>query len=100
MKDNSFTATWIEAANPERPFLRRGTEWLLRAREGWCGEGTRVMVNLLGRLGFDATRVTLYDAQLRAVHTLVSIRVGGAGTGRVNCVSVSAGRSGEPVSSH
>jgi hypothetical protein len=60
-----------------RPFLRRDAEWLLRAREGWCGEGTRVLVNLLGRLGIDGTRVALYDLRLRAMHTLVSIRVGG-----------------------
>lgn len=60
-----------------RPFLRRDTEWLLRAREGWCGEGTRVMVSLMGRLGIDATRVTLYDSRLRGMHTLVAIRVGG-----------------------
>ena len=35
------------------------------------------MVNLMGRLGIDATRVTLYDSRLRGLHTLVSIRVGG-----------------------
>lgn len=29
--------------------------------EGLCGEGTRVIVNLLNTLGFDAARITLYD---------------------------------------
>jgi len=71
------SSKWKSYKLAERPFFRRGTEWLLGAREGWCGEGTRVLVNLLGRMGFDATRVTLYDSHLQAMHTLVSIRVGG-----------------------
>ena len=71
------SSKWKAYTLTGRPFLRRDVEWLLRAREGCCGEGTRVMVNLLGRLGFDATRVTLYDSRLRGLHTLVSIRVGG-----------------------
>ena len=71
------SSKWVAYKLAERPFLRRGTEWLLRAREGWCGEGTRVLVNLLGRMGFDATRVTLYNSRLQGMHTLVSIRVGG-----------------------
>lgn len=70
-------AHWKALDVARRPFLRHDTEWLLRAREGWCGEGTRVLVNLLLRLGFDATRVTLYDGRLQAAHTLVSIRTGG-----------------------
>lgn len=71
------SSKWKAYTLAGRPFLRRNTEWLLRAREGWCGEGTRVIVNLLGRLGIDATRVTLYDSRLRGLHTLVSIRIGG-----------------------
>jgi hypothetical protein len=71
------SSKWKSYRLAERPFLRRGTEWLLHAREGWCGEGTRVMVNLMGRLGIDATRVTLYDSRLRGMHTLVSVRVDG-----------------------
>lgn len=70
-------ARWKALDLARRPFLRHDTAWLLRAREGLCGEGTRVLVNLLGRLGFDATRVTLYDAHLQAVHTLVSVRLDG-----------------------
>lgn len=68
---------WKSYTLAGRPFLRRDAAWLLRAREGYCGEGTRVMVNLLARLGIDATRVTLYDARLRGMHTLVSVRIDG-----------------------
>jgi hypothetical protein len=67
---------WKSLDLARRPFLRHDTAFLLRAREGLCGEGTRVLVSLLARLGFDATRVTLYDAHLQAVHTLVSVRLG------------------------
>lgn len=62
----------------DRPFLRNDTAFLLDAREGLCGEGTRVLVNVLGRLGFDATRISLYDRTLSAAHTLVSVEIGGA----------------------
>lgn len=68
---------WKSLDYSKRPFLRRGTAFLLKAREGLCGEGTRVIVTLLSRLGFDATRVTLYDTHLQAVHTLVSVRLDG-----------------------
>lgn len=67
---------WRRLDYTNRPFLRRGPGWLLEAREGLCGEGTRVLVALLGRLGFDATRVTLYNAHLQGVHTLVSVKLG------------------------
>ncbi len=70
-------AKWKSLDYAHRPFLRHETAWLLAAREGLCGEGTRVIVSLLQRLGFDATRVTLYDRRLQGVHTLVSIRLGG-----------------------
>lgn len=60
-----------------RPFLREDTEFLLRYKEGLCGEGTRVLVNLLQRAGFDATRITLYDRDLNSAHTLVSVRLDG-----------------------
>lgn len=69
-------ARWKRLDYTKRPFLRRGPGWLLEAREGLCGEGTRVIVALLGRLGFDATRVTLYNAHLQGVHTLVSVKLG------------------------
>lgn len=67
---------WNALDYAHRPFLRRDTAWLLGVREGYCGEGTRVIVCLLQRLGFDATRLTLYDRHLQAVHTLVSVRLG------------------------
>lgn len=73
----SDQSKWKRLDYTRRPFLRRETAWLLGAREGLCGEGTRVIVSLLQRLGFDATRVTLYDRHLQAVHTLVSIQLGG-----------------------
>lgn len=58
-----------------RPFLRESCGYLLTHREGVCGEGTRVIINLLLKMGYDATRVNLYDKWLRSVHTLVSIRI-------------------------
>lgn len=68
---------WRRLDYTKRPFLRRDAGWLLEAREGLCGEGTRVLVALLGRLGFDATRVTLYNRHLQGVHTLVSVKLAG-----------------------
>lgn len=62
---------FLDMAN--RPFLREASDQLLNVKEGQCGEGTRVLVNLLIRLGYNATRVSLYDANLNASHTLVSI---------------------------
>ncbi|MCC7487570.1 MAG: hypothetical protein IT529_21560 [Burkholderiales bacterium] len=68
---------WRRLSMSRRPFLRHDTLTLLEAREGLCGEGTRVIVNLLLTLGFDATRVVLYDEQLQAVHALVSVVIDG-----------------------
>jgi hypothetical protein len=56
-----------------KPFLREECDLLIQAREGLCGEGARVLVCLLERLGFDATRVTLFTRWLHPSHTLVSI---------------------------
>ncbi len=61
----------------KRPFLREDVSFLLTHKEGLCGEGTRVIVSLLNQLGFDATRITLYDNKLIPVHTLVSILIDG-----------------------
>ena len=58
-----------------RPFLREDTKLLLTYREGVCGEGTRVLVNLLQKIGYDATRITLYNKVLSPSHTLVSIKL-------------------------
>jgi len=57
----------------KRPFLREDVGYLLTHKEGLCGEGTRVIADLLNRLGFDATRVTLYNKELQSSHTLVSV---------------------------
>jgi hypothetical protein len=59
-----------------RPFLRNDVNFLLKYKEGLCGEGARVIVLLLNRLGFDARRVTLYNKYLQASHTLVSVKFG------------------------
>ena len=68
----SFVALKMDA----RPFLREDTGFLLTHKEGECGEGARVIVNLLNRLGFDATRFSLYDRRLFPAHTLVSVVIG------------------------
>jgi hypothetical protein len=55
-------------------FLRNSVLDLLKAKEGVCGEGTRVLVKLLIAMGFDATRINLYSNIItRNGHTLVSI---------------------------
>jgi hypothetical protein len=59
----------------KRPFLREDSGFLLTHKEGVCGEGARVIINLLSRLGFDATRVTLYDRNLNPAHALVSVLI-------------------------
>ena len=61
----------------KRPFLRNDTLFLLTHKEGLCGEGTRVIVNLLNELGFDATRITLYNRNLKGLHTLISVVING-----------------------
>lgn len=68
---------WTRLDLSDRPFLRHDTKWLLDAREGLCGEGTRVLVNLLDELGFDATRISLFDRFLRSEHTLASVVIDG-----------------------
>lgn len=60
----------------DRPFLRETAGDLLLHREGLCDAGTRVIVNLLTRLGYDATRLTLYNKNLESTHTLVSVVLG------------------------
>lgn len=65
----------LEMSN--RPFLRESSAQLLTIKEGQCGEGTRVLVNLLLEAGYDATRVSLYDSFLNSSHTLVSLIDGG-----------------------
>ncbi len=61
----------------DQPFLRESTADLLQHREGLCGEGTRVIVSLLLDLGFDATRVVLFNDRLESAHALVSVQLDG-----------------------
>jgi len=70
---NIKESSWVGLNMNERPFLREDVATLLTYKEGVCGEGTRVIVDLLNRLGFDATRVTFYNKRLQAEHTLVSV---------------------------
>ena len=70
---NIKESSWVGLNMDDRPFLREDVATLLTYKEGVCGEGTRVIVDLLNRLGFDATRVTFYNKRLQAEHTLVSV---------------------------
>ena len=69
IREKSFVALKVD----KRPFLREDVGFLLTYKEGVCGEGARVIVNLLSRLGFDATRITLFNKKLQSAHTLVSV---------------------------
>jgi len=70
---NIKESSWLGLNMDDRPFLREDVATLLTYKEGVCGEGTRVVVDLLNRLGFDATRITFYNKRLQAEHTLVSV---------------------------
>ncbi len=73
-KDFNINKNTFAALNmKKRPFLREDVGFLLTYKEGLCGEGARVIVNLLNRLGFDATRITLFNRKLLSSHTLASI---------------------------
>ena len=74
---NTDESTWKNLRMDQRPFLRNEVDELLRIKEGLCGEGARVLVVLLQRLGYDATRLTLYNRHLQSSHTLVSVMIGG-----------------------
>jgi hypothetical protein len=67
--------TFKRMSYKNRPFLREPSLELIEHKEGLCGEGSRLLVNLLNRLGYDATRVTLYNRQLHPSHTIVSAKV-------------------------
>lgn len=77
--DFNTDETFFKALDYETaPFLRHDTRFLLTHREGTCGHGTRVIINLLRAAGFeDVTRITLYDRYLNPSHTLVAVREGG-----------------------
>lgn len=70
---NVEQSTFKHLTFKNRPFLREPTLELLQYKEGLCGEGTRVLVNLYNYLGYDATRLTLYNRNLHGSHTLISI---------------------------
>ena len=74
---NTDVSTFEVLDYNNRPFLRHDSRFLLTHKEGECGQGTRVLVNLLAELGFDATRVTLFDKYLNPSHTLVSVEIDG-----------------------
>jgi hypothetical protein len=71
--EKTFTCLHMD----QRPFLRNEVDELLRIKEGLCGEGARVLVVLLQHLGYDTTRLTLYNRRLQSAHTLVSVIIGG-----------------------
>lgn len=73
---NIDEASWTGFDRYGGGFLRHDTEELLQHREGLCGEGSRVVINLLDGLGYNATRVGLFSPQLRLTHALVSVRLG------------------------
>ncbi|MCK5697044.1 MAG: hypothetical protein KAI02_02720 [Gammaproteobacteria bacterium] len=72
---NINESSFVNLNLADRPFLREDVGFLLIHKEGVCGEGTRVIINLLNRLGFDATRITLYNKKLQSAHTLVSVLI-------------------------
>jgi hypothetical protein len=77
-KDFNTNADTFKALNVgTRPYLREDVAFLLKHREGLCGEGARVLVRLLIDMGFDATRITLYNRHLQSSHTLVSVMLDG-----------------------
>lgn len=73
---NTDESKFVHLNMANRPFLRNDTAFLLKYKEGLCGEGARVIINLLQRIGFDATRITLFNKHLQAAHTLVSVKIG------------------------
>lgn len=74
---NADESTFTSYDLSDRPFLREDVAFLLTNREGLCGEGTRVIAVILQTLGFDATRITLFNKQLMPSHTLVSVKLNG-----------------------
>jgi hypothetical protein len=74
---NTDEATFKKIDLQHRPLLRHDARTLLEAREGLCGEGTRVLICILGELGFNATRVGLYQQQFQVGHALAAIQIGG-----------------------
>ena len=75
---NTNPKTWKHFDLKNRLFLRNSILELLTWKEGLCGEGARVVVRLLQKLGFDATRVNLYTLRLGGTgHVVVSVMLNG-----------------------
>ncbi len=74
---NTDESTFVAIDMARRPFLRHDVAWLLTHREGLCGQGARAVIGLLQGLGFDATRIHLYDRHFRSSHSLVSVVLDG-----------------------
>gem|GEM_PF-1200828 len=55
-----------------RGFLRQSAWHTWVAAEGTCGDGARLLVELLGRLGFRATRINLHNDVTGFAHTAVA----------------------------
>jgi len=73
---NTNPKTWKHFNLITRPFLRNSVLELLSWKEGLCGEGARVIVRLLQKVGFDATRVNLYTPKLGGTgHVVVSVKL-------------------------
>jgi hypothetical protein len=73
---NTNPHTWKHFNLHKRPFLRNSVLELLTWKEGLCGEEARVVVKLLQKLGFDATRVQLYKLELgKTGHVVVSVKI-------------------------
>lgn len=75
MDFNTDANSFKSLHHQNRPFLRETASYLLTHKEGECGEGTRVLVVLLNRMGYDATRLTLYNKILDPSHTLISLLI-------------------------
>ena len=75
---NTNRHTWKYFNLKNRPFFRNSVLELLNIREGVCGEGTRVLVRVLQKMGYDATRVSIYMRdRIFDAHTLISVVIDG-----------------------
>ncbi len=76
---NTQSATFIHVDRVPEPFLSYSCLDILDWMEGTCGKGARVLVKVLTKCGFDATRISLYGKGFgnSTSHTLVSIIING-----------------------
>lgn len=66
--------TWEGAPgeNDPRPFLRATAEETLRSGVGYCGEDSRLFINLARSMGIEAQRVNLYG---RVMHVVAEVEL-------------------------